>query len=143
MDYMDIDINDKKKFSKGDDDDHDTSDEISDTESITSTNDEVQNVYQENCWPAKPEMPKGYTFKGKNKMMTYSMNKIKSLLKKGSERQIDDTIFKILDVKIHGGATQILAQMTDSAERGNAVADLWGPNKRKECTILIKKIKRT
>ena len=46
-------------------------------------NEETQTVYKENLWPAKPEVPKGYTYKGKSKMMTYAIDKIKSALKKG------------------------------------------------------------
>ena len=72
-------------------------------------------------------------------MMTYAMNKIKTNLKKGVEKRINGIVFKILDAKVHGGATQITAEMTDSDGRGIAIADLWGPNKRKECTIMVKK----
>ena len=31
--------------------------------------------------------------------------------------------------------------MTDSDGRGISIADLWGPNKKKGCTILVKKSK--
>ena len=60
---MDTDMDNKKDSSKGNDD-HDTSDDISETESIMSenSNEEARNVYQVNYWPAKPEIPKGYTF---------------------------------------------------------------------------------
>ena len=44
-------------------------------------------------------------------MMTYSMNKIKSILKRGSEKQINETTFKVLDVKKHGGATQVVVHI--------------------------------
>ena len=96
-------------------------DDFSDNESITSTsenNEESQTIYKESFWPAKPETPKGFTFNGKSKMMTYALNKIKSILKKGVEKEIDGIKFKILDVRTLGGATQITAEMTDSDGRG-------------------------
>ena len=45
-------------------------------------NEKTHNVDKENFWPAPPEEPKGYTFKGKGKMMTYAMEKVKSSFKK-------------------------------------------------------------
>ena len=34
-----------------------------------------------------------------------------------------------------------LIELSDKDGRGNAIVDFWGPNKKKECTILIKKSK--
>ena len=72
-------------------------------------------------------------------MMTYTMEKIKTVCKKGVEKDIGNIKFKILDSKMHGGATQVTVEITKSEGRGNAIIDFWGPNKRKECTIFIKK----
>ena len=102
-------------------------------------NEETHNVYKENFWPAPPEEPKGYTFKGKGKMMTYAMEKVKSSFKKGVMKQLGKTEFKILDNKKFGGATQIEINVSDNEGRGSAIVDFWGPNKKKECTVLIKK----
>ena len=106
---------------------------------ILEIKDEEQSVYKENFWPAKPDEPKGFTYKGKGKMMTYVIEKTKVALKKGIEREIDETKFRVLDHKIHGIATQVTIEISDKEGRGNAFVDFWGPNKKKECTILIKK----
>ena len=74
-------------------------------------------------------------------MMTYAVEKCKSTLKKSIEKEINETKFKVLDHKLHGGATQVTIEMSDKEGRGNAIADFWGPNKKKECTIMIKKSK--
>ena len=121
----------------------------SDNESIAENNEndeiedveETQRFYKESFWPAKPDTPKGFTYKGKSKIMTHAMNKIKSILKKSTQKEINNIKFKIQDTKIHGGATQIIVQMELNAERGIAIAECWGPNKKKECTILVKKSK--
>ena len=44
---------------------------VENTSDVFETNDDEPNVYKENFWPAKPEEPKGFTYKGKSKMMTY------------------------------------------------------------------------
>ena len=100
---------------------------------------EEYSVYKVNFWPAKPDAPKGYTFKGKSKTMTFIVGKIKNEMKKGTEKEMDNVKFKVLDNRIVGGATQVMIEMNDKEGRGNAIADFWGPNKRKECTIMIKK----
>ena len=103
--------------------------------------DEPQSVYKENSWPSKPGEPKGFTFKGKSKMMGYITGKIRTFLKKGSEYEIGNIKFKVLDSKKIGGSTQVTVEVTDNEGRGISVVDFWGPNKRKECTIMIKKTK--
>ena len=92
-------------------------------------NEEAQGVYKENSWPAKPEEPKGYTFKGKSKMMGYITEKVKNVLKKGSENEIGHFKFKVLDSKKNGGSTQVTIEITDSEGRGISIVDFWGPNK--------------
>ena len=89
--------------------------------------------YKENLWPAPPEDPKGYTFKGKSKLLTFAVEK--------SKAEYNDIKFKVLDARKVGGANQITIEMADSDGRGNAIVDFWGPNKRKECTVMIKKSK--
>ena len=83
-------------------------------------NEETHNVYKENFWPVK---------------------KVKNPLKKGVMKQLGKTEFKILDNKKIGGATQIEINVSDNEGRGSAIVDFCGPNKKKECTVLIKKSK--
>ena len=54
-------------------------------------------------------------------------------------KQLAKTEFKILDNNKFGGATQIEINVSDNEGRGSAIVDFWGPNKKKECTVLIKK----
>ena len=102
-------------------------------------NEEAKSVYKENFWPAKPEEPKGFTFKGKSKMMGYVTEKAKTVLNKGSENEIGKIKFKVLDSKKIGASNQVTVEVADSEGRGISIVDFWGPNKRKECTIMIKK----
>ena len=100
------------------------------------------NVYKESFWPAKPEEPKGFTFKGKSKMMTYAMEKTRSYLKKGIEKEVNNKMkFKILDSRKVGGSTQVTVEISENENRGIGIVDFWGPNKKKECTVLVKKSK--
>ena len=62
--------------------------------------------YKENVWPASPEEPKGNTLKGKTKSLAFAIDKTKSTLKKGIERELNGIKFKVLDVRKVGGATQ-------------------------------------
>ena len=54
--------------------------------------------YIENSWPCLPEQPKGYTYKGKTRLFAYAVDKTKSTLRKGAEKEFKNTKFKILDV---------------------------------------------
>ena len=119
---------DKQKHPVDDHENDDSDDEsiASNNENLDIKNDGKQTVYKESSWPAKPETPKGFTFKGKSKMMTYAMEKTKATLKKGVEKEINDIKFKVLDAK-----TQVTVEMSDNEGRGNATIDFWGPNKNK------------
>ena len=74
-------------------------------------------------------------------MMAFAMIKTKTYFKKGIEKDIIGTKFKILDTRMLGGATQNIVEMYDNDERGIEIADFWRPNKNKVCTVLIKKPK--
>ena len=63
------------------------------------------------------------------------------LKKHAQEREINNTKFTVLDNRPVGGATQVIIEISDKEGRGNGMVDFWGPNKRKECTVLIKKSK--
>ena len=141
MDVHTIDSDSDSDKEEYDEEENKSEKEATEEQDIDEDLKDTQTVYKENCWPPNPETPKGYTFKGKSKMMTYSLGKIKQILKKGTEKEINSVKFIVLDVKLVGGATQTVIQMIDKDGRGNAIADLWGPNKRKECTILLKKSK--
>ena len=109
-------------------DDHD--DQVVNIDDPTENEGKTSNVYKENSWPQHPEVPKGYTFKGKARLFTFAVDKTKSALKKGKEKEHNDIKFKVLDVRRNGGATQETIETSNDGERGNAIIDFWGPNKR-------------
>ena len=125
------------------DDPHNNSDTDDDLEEDLENDqdDKPTNIYKESFWPSKPEKPKGFTFKGKHNLMTFAVNKAKTLLKRKSNLKFGSTKFNINDNRIVGGATQVVIEIEDKEGRGNANVDFWGPNKRKECTVLVKKSK--
>ena len=131
--------NNKKEVEVKEEDTEMLNDSIS--SEFDTIKDKTQKTYRESFWPAKPETPKGYTYKGKSKLMSHIMEKIKSILKKGTTKEIGDIKIDVLDAKPLGGALQVTIAMTNKKERGIALVDFWGPNKRKECTIMIKKSK--
>ena len=131
--------NNKKEVEVKEEDTEMLNDSIS--SEFDTIKDKTQKTYRESFWPAKPDTPKGFTYKGKSKLMSHIMEKIKSVLKKGTTKEIGDIKIDVLDAKPLGGALQVTVAMTNKKERGIALVDFWGPNKRKECTIMIKKSK--
>ena len=118
------------------DSDTDTDDSDNQEDDQDSTKDDHEdadiekpaNIYKENFWPSKPEVPKGFTFKGKHKLMTFAVSKAKTLLKRKDNVEIGRTKFNIKDNRIVGGATQVVIEIVDKEGRGNAIVELWGPN---------------
>ena len=70
-------------------DDHD--DQVVNMDNSTEKEGKTSNIYKENSWPQHPEVPKGYTFKGKARLFTFAVDKTKSALKKGKEKEHNDT----------------------------------------------------
>ena len=137
-----VDVDDPENDSDTDDSDNQEDDQESTKDDDEDTYiDKASKIYIESFWPSKPETPKGFTFKGKHNLMTFAVKKAKTLLKRRNDVKIGNTKFNILDNRIIGGATQVIIEIVDKEGRGNAIVDFWGPNKRKECTVLVKKIK--
>ena len=75
-------------------------------------------------------------------MFANAIDSIKNVLKKGKKTEINETKFRVLDMKkLQGGASETTIEVTEEESRGNAVVNFWGPNKKKECTTMIKKSK--
>ena len=51
-------------------DDTDDAESDSDIDDMKEDDGNLHRVYKVNFWPSKPEKPKGFTFKGKHKLMT-------------------------------------------------------------------------
>ena len=103
---------------------------------------EKPDEYKENHWPLPPDEPKGFTFKGKTKLMAKAFEELKKILKKKAKGCIGNTKFSVSDVKKIGSALETIVEITDASGSGKAIINFWGPNtKTKQCTILIKKPK--
>ena len=71
--------NNKKEVEVKEEDTEMLNDSIS--SEFDTIKDKTQTTYRESFWPAKPETPKGFTYKGKSKLMSHVMEKIKSILR--------------------------------------------------------------
>ena len=94
--------NNKKEVEVKEEDTEMLNDSIS--SEFDTIKDKTQITYRESFWPAKPDTPKGFTYKGKSKLMSHIMEKIKNVLKKGTTKEIGDIKIDVLDAKPLGGA---------------------------------------
>ena len=103
---------------------------------------EADQQYEVNYWRKEEEVPTGYTFKSKKKIFVKAVDSIKIKLKKGVEFVIDDLKIKILDCRNGPNGAEIDIEIVDKKDRGQAVLKIFGPNSRKECTLMINKSKK-
>ena len=96
--------------------------------------------YDENCWPK--EDPSGFRFKGKKKMFVKAAERIKLMLKKGNSKVIESITFKVLDSKKINHGYKYEVEIIKEKDKGVAVLKLFGPNGKKEHTIMINKSKK-
>ena len=103
---------------------------------------EADQQYEVNYWRKEEEVPTGFTFKSKKKIFVKAVDNIKIKLKKGVEFVIDDLKIKILDRRNGQNGAEIDIEIVDKKDRGQAVLKIFGPNSRKECTLMINKSKK-
>ena len=103
---------------------------------------EADQQYEVNYWRKEEEVPTGFTFKSKKKIFVKAVDSIKIKLKKGVEFVIDDLKIKILDRRNGQNGAEIDIEIVDKKDRGQAVLKIFGPNSRKECTLMINKSKK-
>ena len=116
--------------------------EDSEDDSFDAQDEEKSEEYKENHWPLPPDEPKGFTFKGKTKLMAKACEELKKILKKKAKGYIGNIQFSVSDVKKIGPALEAIVEVTDASGSGKAIVNFWGPNKKtKQCTILVKKPK--
>ena len=104
--------------------------------------DEPDQQYEVNYWRKEEDIPTGFTFKSKKKIFVKAVDNIKITLKKGVQFEIDDLIIEILDRRNGQNGVEIDIEIIDKKDRGQAVLKVFGPNSRKECTLMINKSKK-
>ena len=97
-------------------------------------------VYNENSWPK--EDPSGFSFKGKKKLFAKAVENIKLLMKKGNQKIVESIAFKVLDCRKMNHGNEYDVEVSKDTERGIAVLKIFGPNGKKEHTIMINKSKK-
>ena len=97
-------------------------------------------VYNENSWPK--EDPSGFSFKGKKKLFAKAVENIKLLMKKGNQKIVESIAFKVLDCRKMNHGNEYDVEVSKEKERGIAVLKIFGPNGKKEHTIMINKSKK-
>ena len=103
---------------------------------------EPDQQYDVNFWRKEDDVPTGYTFKSKKQIFAKAVDNIKIKLKKGVKFEIENLEIQILDSRKGQNGAELDVEMLDKKDRGQAVLKLFGPNSRKECTLMINKSKK-
>ena len=103
---------------------------------------DVDLQYEENWWNKEDDEPSGFTYKGKKKVFVKAVENVKLTMKKGIQKQISKINFKILDCRTVKNGSEIDIELIKNKERGIAILKIFGPNKQKECTLMISKSKK-
>ena len=103
---------------------------------------EPDHQYDVNFWRKEEDVPTGYTFKSKKQIFAKAVDNIKIKLKKGVKFEIDNLEIEILDQRKGQNGAELDVEMIDKKDRGQAVLKIFGPNYRKECTLMINKSKK-
>ena len=128
--------------SSGDIDDDDNWDE---DEMEEKDNNQGQDAlkFKESRWGSMDE-PQGYTYKSRSKKFDGALKNIKIVMRKGTEKAINDIQFKVLDSVIKNGSKEVLLEIKHSKEgKGKVSVKLFGPNKKKWSTIMVNKHKES
>lgn len=120
-----------------DDDDDDDYDDVSSNESLSDTDEKVSE-YEENSWSNEPEdEPIGFSFKSKKRLFTKAFDNIKTHFKKGRKQNINSVGFKVLNSRNIPHGKEIEMEITKENEKGIALLKMFGPNRKKQCTIVV------
>ena len=99
--------------------------------------------YKESRWGTE-DQPQGYTFKSRSKLFNGALKSIKVVMRKGTEKEINDIKFRVLDSIIKNGSKEVLIELKDGKEGSGKVSiKLFGPNKKKWSTIMVNKHKES
>ena len=105
---------------------------------------EQEKQYDQHFWPNN-DMPQGYSFKSKKQPFRKSLDNIKISFKRGSRKKINEIEVTVKSVKTNNGTNpeidvEIFKEKEN--ERGNAILRFYGPNNKKEQTLLVSKSKK-
>ena len=75
--------------------------------------------YDEHSWPE--EDPTGFTYKGKRKIFTKAVEKIKIAMKKGKQKLVHNVNFFVLDSRKVPHGTEVDVEISKENDRGQAV----------------------
>ena len=105
---------------------------------------DAEKNYDESFWPKNAEEPNGCRYKGKKKIFTKAVENIKILFKKGAQKQMPKVEFRILDNRNgnNGNGKEVEVEITKGKEKGEASLKFFGPNSKKDCTVMITKNKK-
>ena len=103
---------------------------------------EIELQYDENFWRKEDDEPTGYTYKGKKKVFVKAVENIKITLKKGVSKQIGKLDFKVLDCRKSKNGLEIDIELSKDIETCIAILKVFGPNTRKETTLMINKSRK-
>ena len=114
-----------------------------DEEEEESTETKENLKYKESRWGTL-DQPQGYTFKSRSKLFNGALKSIKVVMRKGTEKGINDIKFRVLDSIIKNGSKEVLIEIKDGKEGSGKVSiKLFGPNKKKWSTIMVNKHKES
>ena len=110
----------------------------------------VTNAYKESTWGKKIDgefIIDGYKFKGRQPFRRAKCE-MEKLMVKGRQSEVQGLKFIVLDDREKGIETEVEVQIQENVKlgvdkRGVAVLKLYGPNKRKENSILVTKSKES
>ena len=115
---------------------------VEDMDFLVNEEAEATFAHDEKCWNKEDDEPVGYTYKGKKNVFVKAVENITITLKKGVQKQMKKLQFKILNARKSKNGTDMDVELTRDTDRGIAVLKVFGPNTRKECTLMIDKAKK-
>ena len=99
--------------------------------------------YEESSWPEKSEEPTGFTFRGKKRGFEKAVENIKILMKRGTKRILNKLTMIVMDSRTIPHGNEMDIEVSNEKEKGVAVLRIFGPNSKKECTIVASNKKKS
>ena len=96
--------------------------------------------YDQHSWPFID--PTGFSFKGQKPSFQKAVESLKDILQRGTKKVVNDITFTVLDARQKGRGIEFEVEIIKGKERGMAGLKIFGPNARKECTVMINKVKK-
>ena len=112
--------------------------------------DDIDDEFKISTWGKKVDgvfIIDGYKFRGREPFKR-AKEGLQNLMVRGSQGEVGGLEYKVLDTRDKGVEREIDVQVSENAKkgvdnRGVAVLKLYGPNKRKENSVLVTKYKES